>query len=1457
MSCSIIRNSSSQVIEGVFAENGKSSKLYKELVEKTGDAETALDKWTLAYVPEFIDNYKGERDENGEPTAEEILKAEPEGVERQVEVLKKLLNQTVRKTDQGYVEIETDTVVANRVTDLVQKYRDEIGAYSSSDTTAADIGTTVHLLVEQMFKHYTGVQKMSHKDMLDVVEKSLVASGIETKWVKSLDNKILLNLDKGVEALYKDILKAQDSIDPGKKPVILTEHMIHDKFKNLAGTIDALIVYSNGQVGMLDFKTMYVSKGNLDDGVDVVRSTKITEWNIQQSNYKEMIKTKLGIEDMRETRIIPIGVDYKNYDKVKKKNLIGDKIKAVNMAGTISTKTLDPVPVAGEVTGKALTDKAIKRLEGERAKLLVDYRATSDYKKKRVVEVKMSKVDRALQALRLYDDVKDVTKMASNTIQEITKKMNVVKKGSKSYLSANDIREYVNELKFYGEILKAVDPNSEDFEALKGKDEAALKAAMKSGEVKKVLDKTEALYVGSQVNNMISNLEGMLFDRMNEEAGSEIDLKQTGKKPGMWANFLGVSEVDSPVFKRLTSLFTASRDKAENDTFEDFSVIKEKHAALKEWAKSRGKNIQEVFDMMVNKKTMSLVTPATQQFYDDRDKAKENKDSAWFKKNTTFNVKKFEEAKKQEYSIYDDPTFDAAAFLGRRKKKNETDAAFKKRLDEAVEKAKQDFINRHDPREGNTTAYMTSIFLQPNVESGEYASDLYKEMHKPGNQALKDYYDMYTEMNEKFDSLVGSETKIKRNFIANVSQSMSDRMFELGPAEGITEMWNSFKHDIQVREQDEVLGRVDPATGKSMRSIPLLYTDEIRIKLSDKERNQLESSEKIKLEEEFKKDNKSTSTRDFEKALKAKTETAIAAAEYKKGKNIKSVDLTSSLMLMTNSVHKFSQMKNIEEDVLTLREILVNGDATETVVDEFGRPIKDKLMGKIAERIGISDDTLALFDKHVDFLLYGKKGSDIQLGGVSGQKVLNKMHSYLSLKALALNVPLGFASYHGAKSNLRFLAGEGRVFSQEDLKYADKLVPIIRSAEFTDEDDMSDDKIKAAHAVAFFRPSTRDLTYEESEKTSSSWGKQNMTFRNAFVLHRLGDDAIDNKILVSMMKSHGIDSTGNLVRRDRAKEGFTALLDMEFKNEKGKLSIIHEGKDVFKENPEMFTIMRNRVRKVAFNVKGSISEEQRAAMQGNMLFQMAMKFRSWMPGMVQSRFGDVKYDAVLDDLEIGRYRVFLGQLFQNGIGPALTNLKDVAIATMPLMLDHYKGRMGGKFAEKKYQEFLESNPHLRDRFTKEEFIQLMEDKMRGAIIEARTASALGALLLFLSAGLNWDDEDDNNIVTRNMFLMLKRTSLELSFPYSPGSVVELAKFPFPVMSLIKNIGQIKDNTIDETRDLLFGENSNRDSTPQMYFISKQIPLLNQVMNVAGLFNPSIYETEQGVAEQLIEEALED
>lgn len=1459
MKCSIIRNQNSQEIEGVFAENGKSSKLYKDLVDKVKDPEIALDRWIKTLTPTFKSDYKGVRDENGEPVIEEVLDENDVALDPQEKVLKKLLNKTAEKTKDGYRDIETKTKIANRVTDIVKKFRNEMGFYSSTNTTAADIGTTVHLLGEMMFRHFSG-ESMTKQERISKVKKALESSGVTTQWLDSLSDENINDLERGMMALHDDIKKTQKSIDPDGQAVILTEHVLHDKLKDLAGTADVIIVYSNGQVGLLDFKTTYAAKGKISAGELIANSDKITEWNIQQSNYKQMLLDQLGLTDLRESRIIPIAVDYKKYDKEKRTMVNLDKIQQITMAGNTESRSLDPIPVAGELTGKPSVDKALKKLEGQRKKLTSDIRATKDYKRKRLLKLKLNKIDRVMQNLRLYDDVKDATEMTSNLIKEIASRMSIKEKGSRSYLTPHDIRQYRNELSFFIEILQTVNPKGDAFEKLSSLDEKEMKEFVSTGEFKKIIDNNRTLMVMNQAQNYSNTLEGLMLDRMNEEAGDEIDLKHTGKKPGTMGRLLyGVADVASPVFQRFTQLFTTARDQAEQDMFEDIARIKDADKGLEEWAKEKGMSKKEAFELLINRKTMSLKTPASQEYYEDLKKAKEKNDTSWFMKNTGFNEKAYERDLKKYLEIFEDPSFEPQTFFNMRQIKGETDQAYKERLDKRVEEEKEKFAAQNDPRDGNIEAYVSSRYIIPKVENTKYTSDLQQLIDKPENAKLKDYYDMYTELNEKYDELVGTETKIKRNFIANVSQDMTDRLFEVGASSGVKELWRSATYSLKIREQDEVLGRTDAATGKPLKKIPLLYTDDIRVPLSTKEENRIKAAEKVKLEEQFKKDGKNLKGRDFQDALESAQKNAIIAAEYKKGKSIKSTDLTSSLIMFSSTVHKFNAMKSIEEDVLTLREILVNGDVKETLVDEFGRPIKNKLMGKIAERIGVDDETVALFDRYIDSLIYGREGSDKTLGNISAQKLLNKFHSYLSLKALALNLPLGAANFGGAGANLKFLAAEGRIFNEEDLKYANKIIPIVRSAEFTDEDDMTDDKIKAAHAIAFFRPSARNLTFEEAEKTSASWGKQNMTWRNAFVFHRLGDDAIDNKILISILKSHGIDKSGKIVRRDKAGEDFTPLIDMDFKFDakKQKLSIIHNGKDIFKENPEFYTIVRNRVRKVAYNTKGSLSEEQLSSHRANMLYQAAMKFRSWMPGLIQSRFGETKYDAVLDDLEVGRYRVFLGMLFKQGIAPAMNDLKSFTLSMMPLMLDHHKGRLNGKYAEKKYQEFLEKNPHLRDKFTKDDFIKLMEDKMRGLVIEARMAAALAALTLFMSAGLDWDDPDENNIITRNLFLMAKRTALELSFFYSPSSATELMYMPFPVMTLIKNMDKMISNGVDETRDLLLGENSSRDTTPMLYFTSKQIPLVNQVMNLAGLFNPSIYETKKTVTEQVIEEFIEE
>ena len=67
MACNIIRNKDGKIVK-VTADNGKDSKLFKDIVNLGYDKETALKKWAVAYTPTFKNWFgQGNVDVNGEP----------------------------------------------------------------------------------------------------------------------------------------------------------------------------------------------------------------------------------------------------------------------------------------------------------------------------------------------------------------------------------------------------------------------------------------------------------------------------------------------------------------------------------------------------------------------------------------------------------------------------------------------------------------------------------------------------------------------------------------------------------------------------------------------------------------------------------------------------------------------------------------------------------------------------------------------------------------------------------------------------------------------------------------------------------------------------------------------------------------------------------------------------------------------------------------------------------------------------------------------------------------------------------------------------------------------------------------------------------------------------------------------------------------------------------------------
>ncbi len=68
MACNIIKNPNGKVVK-VTANNGKDSKLFKDIVNLGYDKETAVKKWAMVYTPTFRQWFgKGIVDSNGEPT---------------------------------------------------------------------------------------------------------------------------------------------------------------------------------------------------------------------------------------------------------------------------------------------------------------------------------------------------------------------------------------------------------------------------------------------------------------------------------------------------------------------------------------------------------------------------------------------------------------------------------------------------------------------------------------------------------------------------------------------------------------------------------------------------------------------------------------------------------------------------------------------------------------------------------------------------------------------------------------------------------------------------------------------------------------------------------------------------------------------------------------------------------------------------------------------------------------------------------------------------------------------------------------------------------------------------------------------------------------------------------------------------------------------------------------------
>ena len=113
-------------------------------------------------------------------------------------------------------------------------------------------------------------------------------------------------------------------------------------------------------------------------------------------------------------------------------------------------------------------------------------------------------------------------------------------------------------------------------------------------------------------------------------------------------------------------------------------------------------------------------------------------------------------------------------------------------------------------------------------------------------------------------------------------------------------------------------------------------------------------------------------------------------------------------------------------------------------------------------------------------------------------------------------------------------------------------------------------------------------------------------------------------------------------------------------------------------------------------------------------------------------------------------------------------------------------------------------------------------------------------MLVFAAGGDWDDDGHpdyrDNYALRQLYKVILKAQMELGFSTNPKDVITLlGKGLLPISKVLVDIANTFGNTVDESRDIVFGENSPQDKTPVGYYSTRWIKGVNGLRKTVDWF----------------------
>ena len=1038
------------------------------------------------------------------------------------------------------------------------------------DNVKAEVGTELHDLIRSK------IDIKLNKDTRQIEDITKNENGDFNKPINELLDSFL---DKLFESYPKD-------------SKFLTEVKVYDSVKNIAGSIDLVVIQPDGTCDIYDWKSQEVKPGE-----DELKWFKEPAYRIQLDAYKRILQQEYGITKFGKIRAIPIATKF----NVKRENdiwmpigLRGIEIGAFNPSNTPEDKSyLLPVLSLQESTGDIGLDKLIKQLQG-----IYDLTSSrKDFETKQIKAAELNKIKKAIKDLQIKNNIASFTDSGFTEISKYNTKV------ANNSLTKSDILGSEDILKVYSESQELLEDKLVDLNNL-------------IDITKEGAEKTRLIKIQSDFLRMSGNARSVL-NRMNEkkkELGIEIaqqngimNLLTSEKKMDVLKTmFRSLSTLPTKAIQTFYQVLSQSQGKRDNEIHKINHKLGELRTNMLEWSKSKGLSINNMFDSILkfkdNQWTGDFIDKYNKEFRVKKEEAIQTNNLKWIQDNTIFNDIKYEEGlnKYKEYLTNNPYSID------------------EKTNTERIDRALQKYSDEYDIRVSKF-AYTNNnnYFLTPKDEwlSKEW-NDLYKKDNSGNyiNKPLVEAFEYFQELKKKSDSLGMVE------FDTHMIPSVRQDKIELLTFNGFQNIFNAqgLFENLQTNS-DKSYGEINPITGELIKRIPVAFVNNLGVQKEDGTVDYMNKSKDLfKVFSVW-----GAHTANYE-AMSSIKDIADILVDVERGKK----------HLETNTFGKVTKNKT---------ELPGNEDNAK-ILDNF---VKYYVYGqKISEG---SDYAFKVGDKEYSVVKSGRallsflsiktlglntlSGTSTFVGGTGNaffqaQKGQffntsdwsNALRLFTSRdpKTMALiHKSLGLEDEKRKDSNDLSVSGVVKEFTLDKLMFIQKY---------------GDLGVQYPVAIAMYN--NHMLLNGKIVDINQYVKEQNSYFDN---FYNLSKD--EQKLMVAKIdKEVGeLKKSSSLYNISKIENNRLIIPGMEF------------------DNPEMIKFV-NKIKKINKSIIGNATHEDINQFRMTLLGQVCMQFRSWMPQMITERFGDMNYDTDLGTYEYGKARLFFKHLYKAKIFPLIGEL---------------------------------------------------------------------------------------------------------------------------------------------------------------------------------------------------------